>query len=271
MNTTELMNIALELANLKEEPFDTEILVPGENIKKILIGIDMDTPELLLAKQLGYDCVVSHHPRNTSPRYVDVLDHHISKMVECGVPYNRAQKIVDKRKASAHYRWHTGNSERSASAAALLGMPFMCIHSPADLISEKVVQDHLDERFAHNPKATLQEVCDSLLEIEEYKKSVRKPVIRVGSPKSFAGKIYVSMSGLTNLGADALRAYFDAGIGTVIHMHIQEPDAKMANEWKLGNVIIAGHHPSDSIGMNRIASEWEAKGAQVTSMSGIVK
>jgi putative NIF3 family GTP cyclohydrolase 1 type 2 len=63
MNTNDLMNTALKLANLEEMPYDTNIIVEGENIKKVLIGIDMETPELLLAKELGYDCVVSHHPK----------------------------------------------------------------------------------------------------------------------------------------------------------------------------------------------------------------
>ena len=63
MNTKQLMDSALALAGLTEMPQDCDITVPGENIKKVLMGVDMDTAELMLAKELGYDCVVTHHPR----------------------------------------------------------------------------------------------------------------------------------------------------------------------------------------------------------------
>jgi len=53
MDTKKMMDMALELANLKEMPGDCGIVVPGSNIKKVLMGVDMDTAELLLAKELG--------------------------------------------------------------------------------------------------------------------------------------------------------------------------------------------------------------------------
>lgn len=266
-----MMKAALDLAGLDAMPGDTAILVPGGKIRRVLMGIDMDTPELLLARQLGFDCVVSHHPRNTSADFVDVLDRHLALMAACGVPADRAKEIVEAKKASRHYAWHSQNTRRSESAARLLGMPFLCIHSPADLISERRLQTFLDGRFAGRADATLGEILDALGEIDEYKKSVRKPVIRVGGRDRLAGKILVSVTGLTNLGAEGLKAYFDAGVGTVIHMHMQEKDVRTAAEWKTGCVIVAGHMSSDSIGMNEIARAWEAAGLEVTAMSGIVR
>ena len=50
MNTKELMDAALQLADLTEIPADSQIIVEGENIKKILMGVDMQTAELMLAK-----------------------------------------------------------------------------------------------------------------------------------------------------------------------------------------------------------------------------
>ncbi len=271
MNTQQMMNMALDLAGLDTMPGDTAILMPGENVKRVLMGIDMDTPELLLAKQLGYDCVVSHHPRNTSPEFVDVLDRHLELMTACGVPHARALEIVNAKKASRHYAWHTANLRRSESAARLLGMAYLCIHSPADLISESRLQTFLNGKCREKPDITLGEVVDAMDEIPEYQKSVRKPLIRVGTRETQAGKILVSMTGLTNLGAEGLKAYFDAGVGTVIHMHMQEKDVKTAAEWKSGNVIVAGHMSSDSIGMNEITRAWEAAGLEVTALSGIVR
>ncbi len=51
-------------------PFsDTRILYgdPKKEVKKILVGIDIDGEEMLLAKEMGdIDLVISHHPRGVA-------------------------------------------------------------------------------------------------------------------------------------------------------------------------------------------------------------
>ncbi|MCL1991367.1 MAG: hypothetical protein FWG66_00260 [Spirochaetes bacterium] len=274
MNTQDLMDSALKLAGLTEMPEDCEITVPGENIKRVLMGVDMDTPELLLAKQLGYDCVVSHHPRNTGDNDNKLglfLHAHIAKLEALGVPANRTQKRIEERREELSYAFNVANSRRSESAAKLLNMPFISMHTPADMISEVTVQKHLDAKFAGKSLVKLQEVVEALEEISEYKNSARKPIIRVGSKESYAGKIYVLMAGLTGPGPDILKEYFEAGVGTLVLMHIPEKDAKAVKEQKIGNVVIAGHMPSDSVGLNKIAQKWRESGIEVTIMSGIVE
>jgi putative NIF3 family GTP cyclohydrolase 1 type 2 len=270
MTTQELMNIALKLAGLEEMPNDCGIIVEGKDIKKVLIGVDMDTAELMLAKQLGYDCVISHHPRNTHPDMVDVLDDHIIKLEKLGVPRNKSQKLLADRKKELGYNQHVSNSRRSESAAKLLGMPYMCIHTPTDIIGEAIVQKFLDEKFGNKPETTVQDIVDALEEIGEYKNSARKPVIRVGVKESYAGKIYVLMSGLTGPGPKILKEYFEAGVGTLIKMHIPEKDAKELKDQDIGNVVVAGHMSSDSLGINKLAEEWAKHGVETTIMSGIV-
>lgn len=39
MNTTEMVQIALDLAQLQELPLDSSVSVPGENITRVLAGI----------------------------------------------------------------------------------------------------------------------------------------------------------------------------------------------------------------------------------------
>ncbi|MCL2363870.1 MAG: hypothetical protein FWC71_04315 [Defluviitaleaceae bacterium] len=270
MNTQEMMNMALAAAGLDKMPEDCGIVVPGEGIKKVLMGVDMDTAELMLAKQLGYDCVVSHHPRNTSVNKLDVMKDHIYKLEALGIPRNHSQKLLAERITELDYNLHVSNSRRSESAAKLLNMPFLSLHTPADIISERIVQQFLDDKFGGKPETTVQDIVAALDEIPEYKNSARKPVIRAGAKDSYAGKIYVLMSGLTGPGAKILKAYFDAGVGTLIMMHIPEKDAKAIKEQSIGNVIIAGHMSSDSLGLNAIAKKWAEKGVETTMMSGIV-
>ena len=270
MTTQELMDIALKAAGCDHMPPDSGIIVPGEGIKKVLFGVDMDTAELLLARQLGFDCVVSHHPRNTNDNMLDLMKTHIFRLEKLGVPRNKSQKLLEERVTELGYNRHVSNSRRSESAAKLMGMPYMCIHTPADIISEGIVQELLDRKFNGKPDTTLGEVAVALEEIREYKTSVRKPVIRVGNKESYAGKIYVLMSGLTGPGPKILQEYFEAGVGTLVLMHIPEKDAKTIKEQSVGNVLVAGHMSSDSLGINKIAEFWAEKGVSTTMMSGVV-
>ena len=270
MTTQDLMDIALKTAGLKEMPEDCGIIVEGKDIKKVLMGIDMDTAELMLAKQLGYDCVISHHPRNTNIDMLNLLDTHIRRLEALGVPKNKGQKLLQERKTELSYNRHVANTRRSESAAKLLNMPFISLHTPADLIGESIVQKFLDKKFVNKPDTKVHEVVEALEKISEYKNSARKPVIRVGSKESYAGKIYVLMAGLTSPGSKILKEYFEAGVGTLVIMHIPEKVAKELKDQNIGNVIVAGHMSSDSLGLNKLAQEWAKKGVETTMMSGIV-
>jgi len=271
MTTQKLMDAALELAGLNEVPDDSGIIVPGEKVTRILMGVDMDTPELLLAKELGYDCVVSHHPRNTQQDMSKMMDKHIFNLEKLGIPRNKSQKALAARKEELTYHFHVANSRRSESAAKLMNMPYISLHTPCDDISEAIVQKFIDEKFADKPETTLGDITEALEEIGEYKNSLRKPVIRVGAKDSYAGKIYVLMSGFTGPGAPILKQYFEGGVGTLVMMHILEKDAKELKEHGVGNVIIAGHMSSDSLGMNKVADKWREMGVEVTMISGVVE
>ena len=271
MNTQKMMDMALELAGLNKMPADCDVIVPGENIKKVLFGVDMETAELLLAKELGYDCVVTHHPKNTNVDILKVMDSHILRLEKLGISRTRSQKALKIKTDELSYARHVANSRRSESAAKLLNMPYLSLHTPADIIGEAMVQKHLDEKFANKPDTKLEDICTALEDICEYKNSARKPVIRVGRKDSYAGKIYVLMAGLTGPGAAVLKQYFEGGVGTLVLMHIPEKDVKEIKEHAHGNVIVAGHMSSDSLGMNKIADKWREQGLEVTMMSGVVE
>ncbi|WP_320035500.1 hypothetical protein [Halarcobacter sp.] len=273
MNTNDLMNIALDLAKLDEIPYDSGIIVEGENIKKVLIGIDMETPELLLAKELGYDCVVSHHPKADScvVDFAKVMDVQIDRMVKAGVPINKAQKALRGRQASIDLGRHASNYDKVSSAARLMNLPYLNIHIPADFITEEIVQTRLDKAFDNKAKTTLKDIIEELNSWEYYQGKVAKPLIRVGSDNDYAGKIEVLMAGGTNGGVDVYKSYFEAGVGTIVAMHVPEDVQQAVIEQNIGNIIIAPHMPSDSIGLLEIVKAWRKAGFEVTCMSGIVE
>lgn len=273
MNTNDLMNTALKLAKLEKKPYDTDIIVEGENIKKVLIGIDMETPELLLAKELKFDCVVSHHPKSDSciVDFAKVMDVQIDRMVKAGVPINKAQKALKKKQASIDLGSHASNYDRVSSAARLINMPYLNMHIPADFITEEIVQTRLNTEFKNKPKTTLKDIIDELKSWEYYQDKIAQPVIRVGSNNDYAGKIEVLMAGGTNGGIDVYKSYFEAGVGTIIAMHVPEDVKRAVQEQNIGNIIIAPHMPSDSIGLLEIVKAWRKQGIEVTCMSGIIE
>lgn len=272
MNMRRLMDAALALVPLEKEPHDSGIIVEGQNIRRLLMGVDMETPEIMLAKQLGFDGVVSHHPHTGSPdvEFAKVMDIQIDRMMHFGVPINRAQKALRKKQAQVDRAGHSGNYDRVASAARLLEMPYMNIHLPADLIGEKFTQDYLDEQLKDKPRATLKDVIGMLKALEIYKDALAGPVIRVGGENDYAGKVIVLFAGGTNGGADVYKTYFEHGVGTIIAMHCPEDVKKAVEEQNIGNVIVAGHMASDSIGLKVIAEHWRQLGVEVVTTAGIL-
>lgn len=272
MNTEEIFEMALQAANLTESPKDSGVAVPKDGITKAAFGVDIDTAEVMLARELGCECVITHHPSGRQRVEMhQVMDDQIQRMVQAGVPINKAEKALAKRKSQIERSNHVTNYDRAVNSAELLGMGFMSIHSPADYLVEAKVQQFLDERFADKPETRLQEVVDALLEIPEYQKSASQPKIRLGSPESYAGRIFVAMAGGTSGGADVYKAYFEAGVGTMVLMHVPEDVLEAVTAQNIGNIIIAGHMASDSLGINQIIAALEQAGLEVVRMSGVIK
>jgi hypothetical protein len=70
---------------------------------------------------------------------------------------------------------------------------------------------------------------------------------------------------------EVLKAYFEAGVGTVLVMHFLEADLKEAREQKLtGNLVITGHMASDSIGINLFLDDLARRGVDVIRAGGIL-
>ena len=165
---------------------------------------------------------------------------------------------------------HPTNYDQATSAARLLKMPYIGIHSPCDFIAERTVQAHMDKVYNENPKAKIQDLIDELMTIPEYKNSLSEPIVRVGSKNDYCGRPFVIMAGGTGGGAEVFKAYFDAGVGTLVNMHIPIGDIAKVKEQGIGNVLVAGHMSSDSIGINGLMNELEKRGIEVIRMSGVL-
>lgn len=272
MNTQHIMDVSLGLAGLKETPADSGVIVEGENIRKVAFGVDIEVGELLLARELGVDAVITHHPKGGLPfvEFHNVMTNQIETMVRAGVPINKAQKILRERIEQVSRAHHVGNYDRVASAARLLGLPFLTIHTPADVLAENFIQRHLDKDLQKKVNPTVKDVITALEKLPEYKHTLAKPVARVGKDDDYAGRVLVTMAGGTSGGEKVARAYFDAGVGTLVVMHMPDDTIKAVKQQSIGNVVVAGHMASDSVGINQIIKALEKRGLEVVRMAGVI-
>lgn len=256
---------------------DTRILVGTgeEKIKTIMCGIDIETPEILLADRLNQkgqkiDMVLAHHPEGKAyAALYDVMHVQADMLNAAGVPINIGEALMAERISEVRRTIMPINHQRAVDTARLLDIPFMCVHSPAD----NLVDHYLQNKFIDQQYSTLQDVLDILLTIPEYKKARELkagPRIIAGDKHKRAGKIFIKMTGGTAGSEKAYEKMALAGVGTIIGMHMPEKHRDAAQASHI-NVIIAGHMASDSLGMNLFLDQLEKKNITVIPCAGLLR
>jgi len=260
-------------------PFvDTRILVgsPETEVTGILVGIDMEVGEVLLADTLRnhgrqVDIVLAHHPEwRALARLEEVMGVQADVWRNFGVSIAYGDAVMTERMDEIMRALHPRNNERVVAAARLLDLPFMCCHTPADNNVNAYLQRKCDEL---GTDGTVEELIDVLKAIPEYREAVVQgmgPVIFEGSGKRRTGKIMVDMTGGTSGPVDSISKLAAAGVGTIVGMHMGEDHRKKAKAEKI-SVVIAGHSSSDSLGMNLIIDEYERQGVEVIGCSGFTR
>jgi hypothetical protein len=266
-----------DLEKLTNPYADTRILYgdPNLEVKSVLAGIDVETPEIVLADSLrgkgqSYDLVIGHHPEASALSGLpDVMSMQPDIWHSFGVPVNVGDALMDERMKEVMRGIMPVNKNRPLDAARLLDIPFMCCHTPAD----NIVTSILEARFNKEKPETVGEAVKILKTYPEYKQAAlagNGPTIIVGAPGSRAGKIFVDMTGGTGGPQKAIEKLVAAGVGTIIGMHMSEKSREEAAKHHL-NVIIAGHISSDSIGLNAFLDELAKKGVSITPFSGLIR
>jgi hypothetical protein len=242
--------------SLKNPYSDTRILFGKgtENIRTVIMGIDMEVGEVLLADSLKtkgekIDLILSHHPEGSAiATLYDVMAMQSDILSKYGVPINIAENLMDNRMREVERRLMPLNHARAVDAARLVGIPFMCIHTPAD----NMVVSYLQASFDSKKPDTLGDIIGLLQDIPEYKEAAKNgsgPKILLGSNERSAGKIFVDMTGGTEGAKDIFGSLATSGINTIVCMHLSEEHRKEAEKQNL-NVVIAGHISSDNLGFN---------------------
>lgn len=243
---------------------DTRILYGDldTNIRTVIVGVDMEGPEILTAARLNeresdqIDLVMAHHPEGVAwARFYEVMHLQVAMLKKCGISEEVAERLLKERMQEVERAVSPANHTRSVDIARLLDIPYMCIHTPAD----NHVSSYLQSIFDRKKPKKLSQVLSILKAIPEYADGLKKnagPRILIGEPNKNAGKVFVDMTGGTEGSKKVFGRLSQAGVGTIIGMHLSEDHFKHAKDEGL-NVVIAGHIASDTLGLNLLLDQIE--------------
>ncbi len=260
-------------------PFSDSRIATGKldtQIKKIIVGIDIDTSELLLVDNINksgekIDLVMSHHPLGQALAcFYEVMDLQVDVFNQKGVSLGTAEKLLMNRKSQVARSVSAANCSKAQDAARLLGINLMNAHTPADNLAYKCLED----LFNKKKPANLKNIIDLLLELPEYRDAALKgnpPQIINGNPNSRVKNIHYEFTGGTEGPKEIYKSLSAAGIDTIVAMHLSEQHFKAAQEAHL-NVVMAGHIASDNVGLNSLLDKLQKKFSfEVLCCSGFVR
>jgi putative NIF3 family GTP cyclohydrolase 1 type 2 len=256
---------------------DTAVLYGSleKEVRKVLVGIDIDTAELMLADKIrsskGLDLVISHHPQGKALAGLpEAMRLQVDLLKSVGLNDKVARGLLEERMREVERRVSPANHMRSVDAAVLLDLPFMCVHTPAD----NHVWSFLTEMFAKVKLPRVSSILEFLSSIPEYASAAERlagPKLILGNPNRPCGKILVDMTGGTEGSKDVYDKLYKSGIRTLVSMHLGEEHFKKVKEAGL-NVIVAGHISSDTLGLNLLLDRIEKiHKLSVVSSSGFTR
>lgn len=233
---------------------------PDTEVKKVMVGIDIEVAELLLADRIrqreGLDLVIAHHPEGKAyAGLYEVMRLQVDLLISAGVAQKTAARLVEERMQEVERRVLPQNHTRPVDAARLLNIPFMNMHTPAD----NHVYSYLDAVFKQKKPRLAGDIVKILNAIPEYKIAAKfntGPRIILGSPLRPVGKILLEMTGGTEGSKEVFGRLYKAGVRTLVSMHLSEEHLKKVKDANL-NVVIAGHISSDTLGLNLLLDNIE--------------
>ncbi len=262
-------------------PFPDSRILSGtgeEDVTRLMVGIDIETPELLLADRLRekgekIDAVLIHHPEG---RALTDLDKQMPMQADIlagyGVPINQAEGEMGPRMEKIRRSIHSGNHLRVERAAELLQLPAMICHT----ITDNLVWRFMEKEICRREFEDLGEILNAIMDIEEYDHYARignPPLIVSGSGASRPGRIVASeFTGGTNGPEEYLAQQARAGVGTILTMHATEKTVEEARKHKV-NIVQCSHMASDVLGVNLLLDKLAKEEKKLTTLdvSGFIR
>lgn len=253
---------------------DTRILHISQDkeIKRALVGIDIEPAELLLAKELGgVDLVISHHPLGKALANLhEVMELQCDILNMDGVPINVAEGLMKERISEVARGVNRYNHQRTVDAARLLDFNLLCVHTPCDNLAARFLKEKIDEAKPER----IEDLIKLLKTIPEFKEAMKigaGPKIFAGTPENRCGKIsLIEITGGTEGSPKLFEKMAQAGIGSVLAMHASEPHKEEAEKNHI-NLIVSGHMSSDSLGLNIFIDELQKRQVEIIPCSGFIR
>jgi len=200
----------------------------------------------------------------------DVMEMQVDLLNKYGVPVNVAEGLMREKISEVARGVNKINHQRTVDAAKILGFNLICLHTVCDNLAANFLKKNVEDKKPER----IEDLMKLLKEISEYKEAGKfgaGPKIFVGSPESRCGKIALTeITGGTEGSPKLFEKMAQAGIGTVIGMHVSEEHKKEAEAANV-NVVIAGHISSDSLGVNLFLDELEKEGIEIVPCSGLIR
>jgi hypothetical protein len=285
VTTDELMQIATELAGLDEAPLDSGVHVPGAGIRRVIFALDVNVGLLVLAKQLGYDAVIGHHPCATLLDQGEVYREHYPLVTrfglseadaraEFGPSLERTVRRLRNRRLRSIYYESPNQTFLEVDAARTLDLAFLNIHNACDELGRRIGQDQLDGALAANPAATLGDLAAAMYALPETRIAARHyqiPLeIAIGASDAPAGRAAFVHGCLSAPEHDIVRFYWRHGIPTVMALHAAFEDLERLKQNPEGNLILTGHYAGDSYGFTPFVRALRDRGLEVKCMGGAI-
>jgi len=250
-------------------------------IKKIIVWIDVEWQEILTVNEYNkknpknkIDAILWHHPEWKALVDLWWMLKTVLNEIEFNLwlPVNQVEKINEPRIWKINRSISPLNYNRHISIAKILWIPFFWIHTPADNLCCK----YLNDLFSKNNKKIkkLKDIINLLEKIPEMQISKLNwvwPQIWSWNEESLVWKIAVNwITWWTSWAKEMFEKYSIAWIWTVIAMHIWEDHLEEAKKHNI-NVIMTDHMASDSLGLNLIADEYQKLWVEILDFSWFIR
>ena len=241
---------------VKNPYFDTMIYnIANENMNKIMIGIDIDTEELKMAKDSGIDTVISYNPFGkallNSWKTVDIYKF---ELMQAGVLKTIIFKLVNNLQKKLQLDLLTKNYIKEINKAKQLNLNFLTLHSPVD----NYTHDYIKKTLYDCDELNLKEVVAKILQIFEYKISQKNgahPIIyQYNDQQQKLGKAFIKFNGGVLNNKDIFKYLKEAGITTFITHHLPFSHIEKAHKYEI-NVILCPRIAGNNLGLNLILND----------------
>ncbi len=262
-------------------PYHDSRIINGtgdEEVTRLMIGIDIETPEILLADRLRekgekIDAIMIHHPEGRALADLDkVMPLNADVAHAAGVPINQGDFLLRPRMERIWRAIHADNILRTERAAELLGIPAFTCHT----VTDNLIWRHMEKNICQKEWDDLSSIVNAINDMPEYNYYAKKgnpSFIVNGSGSGRPGKIVATgFTGGTNGPEEMIEQQAHAGVGTILCMHFTEKEVEVGRKFNL-NMIQCSHMASDAAGVNLLLDilQKEEKKLDVLPVSGFIR